>query len=317
MHYVQVLLAAALLGLAGLLVKPLTGEASALSIAGYRSCFAVAAVLLLWAIEQRMKGGRVLPLPLVRNQWQQAAAWCKAVNSIAFATALIHSSTAAAFLLCNSTPICILVWQLIFERRLPTIWQLACAGVVAVGSILYFQGDPLHGNAVGITAGVIGGLSFAGFFYCQGKLAQTEANKASLSGSVILGDLLTIPTAFGLNWLLLEAFSTNLPASGLKLVLPFSLPTMWAFGLLAVLGVVQSGLAGWLLAKGQRGIDPILMAFVPTLITLWAPLLTWKYLGETFVAPGSVLGFILVHAAIVVASVYRVRLSILPGPTKA
>jgi drug/metabolite transporter (DMT)-like permease len=214
-------------------------------------------------------------------------------------------------MLCNATPVFILIWQAIVDRKLPNRLQTLFAAIVTAGAICYFYGEDKNLSSVGVIAGIVGGLTFSGFFFFQGKLATASSDKNALVGTVMLSDLLTVPTVL----LCFLPYIFNLPAESpyYKLCLPVMPMMAIGYVFIAVLGLIQTGLAGWLMAKGQKGVDPMFMAFVPTLIMVYAPLLTWKFLGEVFVSPTTLFGFVLIHGGILGAAIYRARISISPA----
>ena len=55
-------------------------------------------------------------------------------------------------------------------------------------------------------------------------------------------------------------------------------------------------------------IPPLLAAFMPTLIAVWAPLWTYFILSEDFSGALTVIGAVIVHFAVLVAALRRMKM---------
>jgi drug/metabolite transporter (DMT)-like permease len=317
MKYLLILMAAVLYGLGGALIRPVSGtpvelgEISSLAVGGARSLialvFTLSIIIPLDCLLKRQKLG--YPPIRLSSKWVWSSAISRGINTLAFATAVVFSSISTAYLLCNMTIVGMLIWQKFVDKKSPDSWQIWTALVVIASCGAYFAVDPHHLTMVGLIAGVIGLFSFSGFFFFNSKIAQKEGPQF-ITGAVMLSHILAIVLAilgiavcFGL-----AGFSIHGSLSWERLWLPMTWPSNFALVLILLLGIFQGGLADWLIAKGQsKGPNLMFMAFVPTLIMLWAPFLGWRTLGETMFSPAAAVLFVVAHGAILYGSIRGAR----------
>ena len=201
-----------------------------------------------------------------------------------------------------------LTWQWLVDRKSPCAWQVATAAVVVASCVAYFAVDQHHASFVGVLAGIIGLFSFSGFFFFNGKIAQEEGPQFIL-GAVMLSHMLApIFAVLAIFVCLGIDAQAGSSLSWARLWQPLHWPSTFALGLVLLLGVFQGGLADWFIAKGQaKKPNMMFMAFVPTLIMLWAPFLGWKTLGEQMFSPMTAIPFVVAHAAILYGSIRGAR----------
>jgi drug/metabolite transporter (DMT)-like permease len=281
-----------LFSFAGIFFKPLTGIFHPLEIAGWRSVVVALTFLALRPIA----GKSIYRLPLSFSRWQWFSAFALAVQTICFSIAIILSSTADTFLVCNAAPVYMVFWQAVFDRRLPTRVEAFIVGGAMIGLVLFFAESLSKTSNEGFFASIIAGLAFAGHIYAQGRVgSEGLKNGEQLTlGSVLLGSLLTICLAFPLSLIFAGAHTS--PVS------------IGAIGLLVCLGVFQFALPMMLWARSLPFIPPLIAAFMPTLIAIWAPCWTYLLLSEAFPGALTLLGAVIVHAAVLFAAFRRVRI---------
>ncbi len=314
--YLFVLLAAVLYGLGGILIRPVTGspqelgEVSSLAVGAIRSIIALSFFLLvLNPIDGLIQRRSLFKVSInVRSQWVWYSAVSRAVNTLSFATAIVFCSIATGYLLCNMTIVGMLLWSYLIDGKRPKGWQLSTAFVVIASCLAHFYGDPHHVTVVGGLAGVLGLLSFSGFFFFNAKIARDNGPQ-DIQGAVMLSHILT--PVFAIVGIAVCAAVTPISLdaeSWARLWQPIGTPSLYAVGLLILLGIFQGGLADWLVGHGQaRKPDLLFMAFVPTLIMLWASALAKWTLNERMFGAFYGIPFIVVHAAILYGSMRNAR----------
>lgn len=316
--------AGALLGTAGLIVLQVQAEVAALTMVAVRGLVAFLTNRWFWARSQTTGGS--LPLyPGCESPWQKVSAVCRALNAPCFIVALMFNSTAVGFMLCNMTPIGILVWQLVVDRRLPNRWQALIAVAVGLACYGYFSAAPQEITLIGGVAGVLGNLTFAGFFFANEKIkSDPRGGGQFIPGNIMLGDILS--AVFAVVGIGIAATISSLDPSGSQqwagIWQPLTIPSMSAIAIVAIgLGFFQTGVSGRCLAlatmskrdDGSTTIDPMVMAFFPTAIMLWAPTLTWWFKGEEFIGAGGVVFFALVHVLLLVAALAQNAIKLKSG----
>ena len=272
---VYVLLAALLWSGGGLGVKVATGDA--LSLAGYRSLFALPVLLVAAWIESRRRGLVVLPMfrrPLV---WAAAASY--ALMVVTFVVSARLTTAANAILLQYSGPIyvALLSWPLLEERIRPSDW-LATFGCF-LGMILFFFGKISPEGMTGNLFAILSSFGFAGTPLMM-RLEQRkhpagwQGEAASPFVAMALGNAIAIVVCAP------------------KMVsAPLVDATSWTS--VALLGVVQIGLAYWLYgaAVGKMGAlrSTLLATIEPVLNPLWVALVTGEWPTKWAVVGGSVI----------------------------
>ncbi len=280
-----------LFSLAGLLFRPLTGVLGPLEIAGWRSVTLFFSLLLI----RGFLGRSPLSLPLSFSKWQFFAAVAMAVQATCFSIAILITSTADTFLITNATPVYMVVWQLLIDKRRPTKTEIIIVMIAALGLLIFFADAMGKASVLGIAAGLTGGMAFAGHIYGQGKVGRegTKNGEPFTIGSVILGSVI-----MALVILPLTAVTTGIHI--------FEAP-YWAVLCVLGLGTFQFAVPLMLWAKALPFIPPLLAAFMPTLIAIWAPCLTFFILSEPFPGALSIFGAVIVHAAVIYAASRNLR----------
>ena len=274
--------------LAGILFKPLVGLVGPLEIAGWRSVVVVLTLLLL-------RGRSPRRLPLSFSRWQWFSAWGLALQTLFFSIAILSTSTADTFLVTNATPVYMVIWQAVFERRLPTRPELLIVFIATSGLAMFFY-EALASTAIlGLLAGIGAGFAFAAHIYGQGRVGREgkrEGEPLTL-GSVLLGGVI--------------AASVGLPVNAAIGEQQLMAAPLWAVLCVIGLGVFQFAIPMMLWARALPEIPPLLAAFMPTLIAVWAPCLTYLLLAEPFPGALSLIGAVIVHAAVIAAAGRNLR----------
>ena len=234
---------------------------SAMSIVGLRALLA-AVVFAVYrrSVKINFTRGNVL------------AALCLSATTILFVFANKMTTAAAAILLQFTAPAFIILIELIFHKAKPRAGELAAVSVTLGGMLLFFADRLEPGNLLGNLLAVASGLSFAGVFVCN-RRPDTEPGHALFLGFLI-------NAAAGLPF---AAFSVTAD------------PRAWGF--MALLGLVQVGLAYVFFSEGIRRTAALpaclITALEPVLNPVWVALAA----GET---PGP---FALAGGAVIVATV--------------
>ncbi len=269
--------------LAGILFKPLVGVLGPLEIAGWRSVVVVLTLLLL-------RGRSPRRLPLSFSNWQWFSALGLALQTICFSIAILTTSTADTFLITNATPVYMVVWQTFFDRRLPTRPELLIVLIAVSGLAMFFYEALASTTLLGLLAGLAAGFAFAAHIYGQGRVGREgkKDGEPLTLGSVLLGGLI--------------AASVTLPLDAAIGEQQFVFAPLWAHLSVVALGVFQFAIPMMLWARALPHIPPLFAAFMPTLIAIWAPCLTYLLLSEPFPGAVSLIGAVIVHAAVIAAA---------------
>jgi len=265
----QLLLAALLWSLAGVLIKGLGWPA--LAVAGGRGF--IAALFLLAT-------SRGLKFTWSRVQLGAAAAYVACTVTFVIANKL--TTAANAILLQYTAPVWVALlgaW-LIHERPSRADW-LAIAATFA-GMALFFADELRLTSVVGNLVGVLSGVSFAVMAILMRKQKDSSAVE-----SIILGNLL--------------AFLIGLPAIVTAPALPGS-----GWLMLVVLGVVQLGLSYRFYARAIRHVTALEAVLIPVVEPVFNPLWVLLFVGER---PGSLalVGGVIVLGAVTLRAVASIR----------
>lgn len=311
-----ILAAAIFYGLGGVWIREVTGtaielgEVSSFGLGATRAFLAylVTAFILIpfdfWFQGRRFKLSQIkFSSPRV---W--ASALNRAVNTLAFPTAIVFSTISSGYLMCNITAVGMLIWRLLLKRKQPPeLWEYATAAVVLVSAIAYTGLEDHNITWLSFAAGMVGMMSFSGFFFFNSQVVEVDGRDC-IPGTIMLAHLVTIPLAalaIFVCWLLSP--DVGVDASWARLWLPLKWPEWWAIGYLVLIGVVTGALADWLMGKGQqKGPDLMFVAFVPTLIMLWASFLGTR-IGERMISPETAVPFVVAHLAILYGAIRGVR----------
>ena len=282
------LLGGLMFSLAGILFKPLVGVVGPLEIAGWRSVVVVLTLLIL-------RGRSPRKLPLSFSRWQWFSALGLALQTVCFSIAILTTSTADTFLVTNATPVYMVIWQSIFERRFPTRPELLIVIIATGGLAMFFYEALASASTLGLLAGLCAGFAFAAHIYGQGRVGREGKRDGEplTLGSVLLGGLVAAAVALPLNALFGQQRFVAAP--------------LWAVFCVIGLGVFQFAIPMMLWARALPAISPLFAAFMPTLIAIWAPCLTYLLLAEPFPGAVSLLGAVVVHAAVIVAASRNLR----------
>ncbi|MGE0641380.1 MAG: DMT family transporter [Thermoanaerobaculia bacterium] len=250
---------------------------SGFAVAGLRS--AVAAIALLALLPGARRGFHWDLLP---------AAVAYAGTLVCFVTATKLTTSAAAIFLQSTAPVWVLLLAplLLGERFLRS--DLPYVVAVCVGLLLVFLGShdavataprPALGNLVALAAG----LFYALLMVTLRKLARSGAAEDRSLPATVLGNVV--------------AFAVCLP------FLP-PLPELTAapprdLAAIVYLGVVQIGVAYWLLTRGLRSLPALEVSLLVLLEPVLNPLWTWLLHGERPGALASAGGTLMLGALVV------------------
>jgi len=282
---IQVLLAAVLWSSGGLGVKSV--EASALSLAGYRSLFAIPVLVLAASLEARRK--QISPWPMLRRKYVWMAAVSYAVMVTSFVASAKLTTAANAILLQYTGPIyvALLSWPLLRERVRVIDW-VATAGCV-LGMVLFFLDKVSAEGRLGNLFAIASSFGFAGVPLLM-RLEQ-RAQGASWPG---LAASPFVAMALG------NAVSVLFCAREM-IAHPLATPSAWLIVL--GLGAVQIGAAYWLYGSAVGRMpalrSTLLATIEPILSPVWVALFRGELPTRWAVAGGSVILFSVTAQALV------------------
>lgn len=272
---IRVLLAAVLWSSGGLGVKSV--EASALSLAGYRSLFAIPILLLAATIEARRR--QLSPWPMLGRKYVWMAAVSYAVMVTSFVASTKLTTAANAILLQYTGPIyvALLSWPLLRERVRAIDW-LATAGCV-LGMVLFFLDKVSAQGRLGNVFAIVSSFGFAGVPLLM-RLEQ-RAQGATWPG---LAASPFVAMALG-NALAVVFCAREMIAH------PLATPSAWLIVL--ALGAVQIGTAYWLYGAAVGHMTAIRSTLLATIEPILSPVWVALFRGEVptrwAVAGGSVI----------------------------
>ena len=239
----------------------------AMSIVGLRSLLG-ALVFVLW--QRKIK--------IVINKANIIAALCLSVTTILFVFANKLTSAAAAILLQFSAPVFIILIELLFYRRKPQISEVLAVSLTLAGMMLFFADKLEPGNMLGNILAIVSGVTYAGVFVCN-KRADTDSQQSILLGFII-NIIVGLPFVF-------SQVTADL--------------TAWTF--VALLGIVQVGLAYLFFSEGIKHTSALLACLITALEPILNP--TWVALA-TGVLPGpfAITGGIIIIVTVVVYNLW-------------
>ncbi len=195
-------------------------------------------------------------------------ALCLAATIILFVFANKMTSAAAAILLQFSAPVFIMLIQLVFYRVKPKLSEAVAVSVTILGMLLFFVGRLEGGSLLGNLLAIASGMAFAGVFVCN------KRPDADPEHSLLLGFL--INAAVGLPFVF----------SGVT-----ADPVAWGF--IAILGIVQVGLAYVFFSLGIKRTGALLACLItamePVLNPVWVALATGEVPGPFAAAGGTLI----------------------------
>jgi drug/metabolite transporter (DMT)-like permease len=256
----QLVLAAVLWSLGGLLIKSIAWPA--LAVSGGRGLIAA----LFLALTCR-------PLRFTFSRLQVLGALGYAGCTITFVAATKYTTAANAILLQYTAPVWVALFGalLLGERTSRLDWTVVW--VVLAGMGLFLADGLAVGHLLGDGLGLLSGVCFAGM-----TLALRAQKDGSPVESIILGNLI--------------AFAIGLPA----IVGAPALPAEGWFALI-LLGAVQLGCSYWLYARAIRHVTALQAVLIPVIEPLCNPLWVLLALGER-PTPLALLGGLLVLLAV-------------------
>jgi drug/metabolite transporter (DMT)-like permease len=240
-------------------------------VAGLRSGIAAAALLLM--------------VPSTRRRWDLktlAVSSSFAITMILFILANKNTTAATAIFLQAAAPLYLLVLAPLMLKEPVRRADLIAMAAIALGLVLVMSGTvrpttiaphPAVGNAMAVISGVSLAFTTIGLRWLGGM----EDGEARKDGVLVCGNFLT--------------FLACLPLS-----LPITHVRGFDWALITYLGVIQIGVAYWLVMRGLRGVPAVeaslLMMIEPALNPVWV----WLIHGE---APGQLA---IIGGAIILAS---------------
>jgi drug/metabolite transporter (DMT)-like permease len=239
----------------------------AMSIIGLRSALAA----LVFAAYRRS-------FKVKLNLGTVLAAACLSLTIMLYVFANKYTTAAAAILLQFSSPVFIILLNLVFYRTKPRRSEAVAVLATILGMVLFFADKLEPGGMFGNLLAVASGLTFAGVFVCNRRedVVPEEA--------MFLGFL--INAAIGLPFAYLQAT-----------------PDPVAWGAVAFMGIVQVGLAYVFFSIGIKSTPALLAclitAFEPVFNPVWVALATGEVPG-----PLSIVGGTVIVATVLVYNIY-------------
>ena len=265
----QLLLAALLWSLAGVLIKGLAWPA--LAVAGGRG-FIAALFLVATSRGLRFTWSRV----------QIGAAVAYASCTVTFVIANKLTTAANAILLQYTAPVWVALLGAWLLRERPTRADWLAIAAALGGMALFFANELRLISVLGNCIGVLSGVSFAVM-----AILMRKQKDGSAVESIILGNLL--------------AFLIGLPAIATAPALP---ARGWL--LLLVLGVVQLGFSYRLYARAIRHVTALEAVLIPVIEPVFNPLWVLLCFGER-PGPLALAGGIIVLGAVTLRAVASIR----------
>jgi drug/metabolite transporter (DMT)-like permease len=248
----------------------------ALSIIGLRSAFAA----LVFAVYRKS-------FKVNFNRGNVLAAVCLSLTIMLFVFANKLTTAAAAILLQFSSPVFIILLNLVFYRTKPKPSEAVAVVATILGMTLFFADKLEPGGMLGNILAVGSGLTFAGVFVCN-RREDVVPEQAMFLG-FLLNAVIGLPFAF---------------------VQVTAEPVAWAA--VAFMGLVQVGLAYVFFSIGIKSTPALLAclitAFEPIFNPVWVALATNEIPG-----PLAILGGVVIVATVLVYNIYVEKKSSSPG----
>ena len=243
----------------GLLIKLIPW--GAMSIIGLRAIFA-AGVFVVYrrSIKINFTRGNIL------------AALCLSATTVLFVFANKLTTAAAAILLQFSAPVFILIIELVFYKKKPTISAGVAVLVTILGMLLFFADRLGTGNTLGNILAIASGLTFAGVFVSN-KRKDTDPDQSLLLGFLI-NAVIGLPFVFA---------QVNTDAV--------------AWIAVVFLGIVQVGLAYMFFSIGIKKTPALLACLITAIEPVLNPVLVMIFMKEIpgrFAIAGGVIIFLTV-----------------------
>jgi DME family drug/metabolite transporter len=224
----------------------------------------------MWTISRRDMGAMVL------------VGVCLALDQALYFTAIAFVGiTIATLVTICCTPVIVMLFTALHERRAPTRFRISVIGVALVGTILLVTGSSRSGSGsapvLGVLCAIGSGLGYAGVLLLSRYLsARYHALQITAIGFTTgAGCLLIVSQVIG--------FVETYPMTG------------WI--IIFYLGAIPTALAYGLFMSGMRSTPASFASILVLLEPLAAAVLSWGLLGE-HLSPAGILGAILVLGAI-------------------
>lgn len=237
-----ILLTAILWSTGGILIKFVPGNAIAIN--GARSLIAF---IFFWICRRSIK--------LSFNKIIILAAFCLTMTNTLFVAANKMTTAANAIVLQYMAPIFVLIWDSIYQKKIPSKRQIGIVVTAFGGMVLFFLDQLDGGHLLGNVLAIAAGLCFSGVFFLN------SLPKASSEDSSMLAFLLS--------------FIISVPF--LKDIVYLDMAGAFA---LAALGIFQVGLAYVLFSKGAKLTSPVSASLIGLLEALLSPLWVLLFYGE-------------------------------------
>lgn len=199
---------------------------------------------------------------------------CMCATTYCYIIAVKMTTAANAIVLQYTSPVFIVIISALFLKKRTTRLDICAVIFIFCGIALFFFDSLGAGQLLGNVIGLLSGIGFAGVFICNSMKDATPQQTLLLGHA--LGFLIGLPFVF----------------SEVTLA-----PVPWIA--IVCLGVLQTGLAYFLLAKGSAYTPPLLASLIscidPILNSLWVMLIIgerpggWATAGITIVILGVIL----------------------------
>ncbi|MEG2377268.1 MAG: EamA family transporter [Clostridia bacterium] len=226
----------------GVLVKLIPWNAMA--IAGIRSF--VALIFSLFVVKD-------LNIRMTKTNILGGA--CMFASTFLYILATKLTTAANAIVLQYTAPVFILIISALFLKKRVTRLDICAVAVIFCGISLFFVDNLSGGQLIGNLVALLSGLCFSGLFLCNSAPGATPQQATIVAH--ILGTITCLPFAF-----------TEVTASFIP----------WAS--VIVMGVIQLGLAYFLLSKGSVHTPPLLASLISSIEPVLNPLWVMLIIGE-------------------------------------
>jgi drug/metabolite transporter (DMT)-like permease len=248
----------------------------ALSIIGLRSALAA----LVFAVYRKS-------FKVKLNLGTVLAAVCLSLTIMLYVFANKYTTAAAAILLQFSSPVFIILLNLVFYKTKPKRSEAVAVLATVLGMVLFFADKLKPGGMFGNLLAVASGLTFAGVFVCN-RREDVVPEQAMFLGFLI-------NAAIGLPFAFVQVTAD---------------PVAW--GAVLFMGTVQVGLAYVFFSIGIKSTPALLAclitAFEPIFNPVWVALATGEIPGPLSIAGGAV-----IVATVLAYNIYVEKKSSAPG----
>lgn len=226
----------------GILLKWIPG--SAIVINGARSLIAFL-FFGLYRRTFRMKISRLIG----------AAAFCLVMTNLLYVTANKMTTAANAIVLQYMAPVFVLIWDCIYRKEKPKMYQCGIVAMAFAGMILFFFDQLDAGHLLGNVIAICSGLCFSGVFFIN-SLPESSSEDSSMMAFLV-------------------SFLISVPFLGEV--------RQWdktALAALLALGIFQVGLAYVLFSKGSKLTSPVSASLIGLLEAVLNPVWVLLFYGE-------------------------------------